>query len=220
MKRRSRSRRTSSTSTHSPLTRSSRRPMAACASARSSATATSPPIPRVRKRLSACSRARCSPAPRRSCATWRPPAAILLQRTRCPYFYDTDHAVQQARARQRAAPRSAAHRIHAIVGASDACIATHPSDMAVAMRALDATVETVRANGDRRADPDRRFSPAARQHAARRDTCSPRRADHDGHAADAGRRDAPLSQGPRSRDLCVRARLGRRDRAVRTERCA
>jgi xanthine dehydrogenase YagS FAD-binding subunit len=40
-------------------------------------------------------------------------------------------------------------RQHAVVGTSDACIATHPSDMAVAMRVLDATVETVRADGTR-----------------------------------------------------------------------
>ncbi|RYG13149.1 MAG: xanthine dehydrogenase family protein subunit M, partial [Burkholderiales bacterium] len=45
------------------------------------------------------------------------------------------------------------NRQHAVVGTSDACIATHPSDMAVAMRALDATVETVRPNGARRTIP-------------------------------------------------------------------
>ena len=44
-------------------------------------------------------------------------------------------------------------RQHAIVGGSAACIATHPSDMAVAMRVLDATVETVRADGSSRSIP-------------------------------------------------------------------
>jgi xanthine dehydrogenase YagS FAD-binding subunit len=49
------------------------------------------------------------------------------------------------------------NRQHAVIGASDACIATHPSDMAVAMRALDATVETVQPNGAARKIPIAKF---------------------------------------------------------------
>lgn len=74
-------------------------------------------------------------------------AGNLLQRTRCPYFYDTN---QQCNKRQPGSGCGALvgfNRQHAVIGGSDACIATNPSDMAVAMRALDATVETVQANG-------------------------------------------------------------------------
>ena len=78
-------------------------------------------------------------------------AGNLLQRTRCPYFYDTDAALQQAPARQRLRAIGGVSRQLAVIGSSEACIATHPSDMAVAMRVLDATVETVRPDGHARA---------------------------------------------------------------------
>jgi xanthine dehydrogenase YagS FAD-binding subunit len=80
-------------------------------------------------------------------------AGNLLQRTRCPYFYDTD---QPCNKRQPGAGCSAIGGItrqHAVMGASSACIATHPSDMAVAMRVLDASVETVRGDGRARVIP-------------------------------------------------------------------
>ena len=72
-------------------------------------------------------------------------AGNLLQRTRCPYFYDTNQPCNKRRPGSGCAAIGGFSRQHAIVGVSDACIATHPSDMAVAMRALDATVETMRA---------------------------------------------------------------------------
>lgn len=74
-------------------------------------------------------------------------AGNLLQRTRCPYFYDTDQPCNKRRPGSGCAAIGAFTRGHGIVGVSDACIATHPSDMAVALRVLDATVETVRADG-------------------------------------------------------------------------
>jgi xanthine dehydrogenase YagS FAD-binding subunit len=80
-------------------------------------------------------------------------AGNLLQRTRCPYFYDTQQACNKRRPGSGCAAIGGYTRQHAVVGTSEACIATHPSDMAVAMRALDATVETVRANGTRRVIP-------------------------------------------------------------------
>ncbi len=80
-------------------------------------------------------------------------AGNLLQRTRCPYFYDTNQACNKRRPGSGCSAIGGYTRHHAIVGASDACIATHPSDMAVAMRVLDATVETVRANGASRTIP-------------------------------------------------------------------
>jgi xanthine dehydrogenase YagS FAD-binding subunit len=80
-------------------------------------------------------------------------AGNLLQRTRCPYFYDTNQPCNKRRPGSGCAALGGFSRQHAIVGVSDACIATHPSDMAVAMRALDATVETVRPSGAARTIP-------------------------------------------------------------------
>ena len=70
-------------------------------------------------------------------------AGNLLQRTRCPYFYDTNQPCNKRQPGSGCAAIGGFSRLHAVVGASEACIATHPSDMAVAMQALDATVETV-----------------------------------------------------------------------------
>lgn len=84
-------------------------------------------------------------------------AGNLLQRTRCPYFYDTNQPCNKRVPGSGCAAIGGFTRHHAIVGGSDACIATHPSDMAVAMRALDATVETVRADGAPRAIPIAEF---------------------------------------------------------------
>jgi xanthine dehydrogenase YagS FAD-binding subunit len=80
-------------------------------------------------------------------------AGNLLQRTRCPYFYDTNMPCNKRRPGSGCAAMGGFTRHHAIVGASDACIATHPSDMAIAMRVLDATVETVRSDGSARTIP-------------------------------------------------------------------
>jgi xanthine dehydrogenase YagS FAD-binding subunit len=77
----------------------------------------------------------------------------LLQRTRCPYFYDTNMPCNKRKPGSGCSAIGGVTRHHAIVGQSEACIATHPSDMAVAMRALDATVETVRPNGSSRTIP-------------------------------------------------------------------
>jgi xanthine dehydrogenase YagS FAD-binding subunit len=74
-------------------------------------------------------------------------AGNLLQRTRCPYFYDPNMACNKRRPGSGCAAMGGVTRHMAVVGASEACIATHPSDMAVAMRALDAQVETIRADG-------------------------------------------------------------------------
>jgi xanthine dehydrogenase YagS FAD-binding subunit len=80
-------------------------------------------------------------------------AGNLLQRTRCPYFYDTNLPCNKRVPGSGCSALGGFSRQHAIVGASDACIATHPSDMAVAMRVLDATVETVRPSGAARTIP-------------------------------------------------------------------
>jgi len=80
-------------------------------------------------------------------------AGNLLQRTRCPYFYDTNQPCNKRQPGSGCSALGGFSRQHAVVGSSDACIATHPSDMAVAMRALDATVETVRPDGTTRGIP-------------------------------------------------------------------
>ena len=80
-------------------------------------------------------------------------AGNLLQRTRCPYFYDTTKPCNKRQPGSGCAAIGGFNRNLAIMGTSEACIATHPSDMAVAMRVLDATVETVNAAGQTRAIP-------------------------------------------------------------------
>jgi xanthine dehydrogenase YagS FAD-binding subunit len=80
-------------------------------------------------------------------------AGNLLQRTRCPYFYDTAQPCNKRLPGSGCAAIGGFSRQHAILGASEACIATHPSDMAVAMSALDASVETVKADGSTRSIP-------------------------------------------------------------------
>src|SRR5438270_4303268 len=74
----------------------------------------------------------------------------LLQRTRCYYFYDTgfEHCNKRAPGSGCAA-RDGLQRIHAVLGASDACIATHPSDMCVALAALRAVVRVRGPAGER-----------------------------------------------------------------------
>ncbi|MFM9426883.1 xanthine dehydrogenase YagS FAD-binding subunit [Variovorax sp. GrIS 2.14] len=78
-------------------------------------------------------------------------AGNLLQRTRCPYFYDTTKPCNKRQPGSGCSAIGGFDRNLAILSTSDQCIATHPSDMAVAMRLLDASVETVRADGTRRA---------------------------------------------------------------------
>jgi len=80
-------------------------------------------------------------------------AGNLLQRTRCPYFYDSTKPCNKRAPGSGCAALEGASRDLGLLGVSDACIATHPSDMAVAMRALDATVETVDGAGAARRIP-------------------------------------------------------------------
>ena len=77
----------------------------------------------------------------------------LLQRTRCYYFYDTARPCNKRQPGSGCSALEGFNRIHAVLGASGQCIATHPSDMAVAMRVLDAQVETVMPSGGRRVIP-------------------------------------------------------------------
>ncbi|MDR7332188.1 xanthine dehydrogenase family protein subunit M [Roseateles asaccharophilus] len=80
-------------------------------------------------------------------------AGNLLQRTRCPYFYDTAQPCNKRQPGSGCSAQGGIARSLAVIGASPACIATHPSDMAVAMRVLDADVETVTPDGATRRIP-------------------------------------------------------------------
>jgi xanthine dehydrogenase YagS FAD-binding subunit len=80
-------------------------------------------------------------------------AGNLLQRTRCAYFYDTDQPCNKRRPGSGCSALGGYSRQLAVIGASPACIATHPGDMAVAMRVLDASIETVRPGGRARTIP-------------------------------------------------------------------
>ena len=80
-------------------------------------------------------------------------AGNLLQRTRCPYFYDTNMPCNKRSPGSGCSALGGYSRQLGVIGTSDACIATHPGDMAQAMRVLDASVETVNAQGQTRAIP-------------------------------------------------------------------
>jgi xanthine dehydrogenase YagS FAD-binding subunit len=73
----------------------------------------------------------------------------LLQRTRCYYFYDTATPCNKRAPGSGCAARNGHNRMHAILGVSEACIATHPSDMCVALAALDTTVNVAGPGGER-----------------------------------------------------------------------
>ena len=112
--------------------------------------------PRVRQRYGVLSRALLAGASAqlRNKATT---GGNLLQRTRCYYFYDVAKPCNKRNPGSGCAALAGFNRIHAILGTSDHCIATHPSDMAVAMRALDAKVETVNGGGEARVIPIAEF---------------------------------------------------------------
>jgi xanthine dehydrogenase YagS FAD-binding subunit len=80
-------------------------------------------------------------------------AGNLLQRTRCVYFYNPGVPCNKREPGSGCAALRGLNRMHAILGASEACIATHPSDMAVALAALEAEVETARADASTRTIP-------------------------------------------------------------------
>jgi xanthine dehydrogenase YagS FAD-binding subunit len=112
--------------------------------------------PRVRQRYGVLSRALLAGASAqlRNKATT---GGNLLQRTRCYYFYDITKPCNKRNPGSGCAALAGFNRIHAILGTSEHCIATHPSDMAVAMRALDARVETINRQGETKVIPIAEF---------------------------------------------------------------
>jgi xanthine dehydrogenase YagS FAD-binding subunit len=108
--------------------------------------------PRVRERYPLLSRALlagASPQLRNVAST----GGNLLQRTRCHYFYDPGKPCNKRQPGSGCSALEGVNRMHAVLGQSEHCIAVHPSDMAVAMRALDARIETLSPEGERRVIP-------------------------------------------------------------------
>lgn len=105
--------------------------------------------PRIRRDYPMLSRALLSGASGqlRNAATM---GGNLLQRTRCVYFQDTSTPCNKREPGSGCSAIGGYTRYHAILGASPACVATHPSDMAVALAALDATVIVLGPDGERR----------------------------------------------------------------------
>ncbi|WP_331376041.1 FAD binding domain-containing protein [Sinorhizobium chiapasense] len=93
-------------------------------------------------------------------------AGNLLQRTRCPYFYNRHMPCNKREPGSGCAALQGFNRMNAVLGASEACIAVHPSDMAVAMAVLDAEVETTLPDGTTRTIPigDLHRLPASTPH--------------------------------------------------------
>ncbi len=104
--------------------------------------------PRVQERyplLASAILAGASPQLRNSATT----GGNLLQRTRCYYFYDSGTPCNKREPGTGCPAASGSNRIHAILGTSEHCIATHPSDMAVALAALEAVVHVAGPDGER-----------------------------------------------------------------------
>jgi xanthine dehydrogenase YagS FAD-binding subunit len=108
--------------------------------------------PRVRRRYPLLSRAIMAGASTqlRNKATT---GGNLLQRTRCSYFYDTTKPCNKRAPGSGCAALAGLNRMNAVLGVTDACIAAHPSDMAVALTALEARVETIASDGATRSIP-------------------------------------------------------------------
>jgi xanthine dehydrogenase YagS FAD-binding subunit len=149
--------------------------------------------PRVRQNYAVLSRALLAGASGqlRNKATT---AGNLLQRTRCYYFYDISKPCNKRDPGSGCSAITGFNRIHAVVGASGDCIATHPSDMAVAMQALDANVETAMPDGSAQTIPLARFYRLPGT-TPQLDGPHPRPDDHGGDLAASPQRHPALPQG-------------------------
>ena len=159
--------------------------------------------PLIRERYPVLSEA-CSPAPRASCATSRPSAATSSSARAAATSRTSRSRATSAGPAPAARRVEGEHRNHAILGHSEHCVATHPSDMAVALAAHRR--ERPRARRQRRAhDPDPRPAPAARRQAAARHRPQRRRPDHRRRARRApprARRIGRSATGRASRSRC------------------
>ncbi|MFK4541361.1 CO/xanthine dehydrogenase FAD-binding subunit [Streptomyces tendae] len=142
----------------------------------------------------------------------------LLQRTRCGYFTDLSKPCNKRAPGSGCSAITGEHHNHAVLGASDHCVAVHPSDMGVALAAFDAVVGYETLDGPGELPLADFYLPVG--DTPHRETALPARgADHRRHpAARPGRRPLPLPQGARACLVRLRDRLGRR-RARRGGRC-
>ena len=142
----------------------------------------------------------------------------LLQRTRCGYFYDIASACNKRKPGSGCDARDGENRLHAVLGWSEACIATHPSDFCVPLVALDAVVEI---EGRSRPARGRAGEPAssARRYARAGKRAGARRSDRGAAIARRGARlrvACTLPESPRTHLLCLCRCVGRRRAADRT----
>ncbi len=148
----------------------------------------------------------------------------LLQRTRCNYFRDTGFACNKREPGSGCPAIHGDNRMLAVLGGSEHCIATHPSDMPVALIALDAVVELHGPQGERAHDPARGTVPFAGRHAADGNELAAGRTDRGGDRSGLGGGETVgVHQGEGPRELCLRARLGGRGdrgRARHDQGCA
>ena len=205
---------------HAPARARSHRtsaPMAASVSARSSATPISRTIADFATSYPAVAEALLSGAS----AQLRNAATVggnLLQRTRCGYFYDVASACNKREPGSGCDARHGENRLHAVLGWSEACIATHPSDFCVPLVALDAVVE-IEGRAGRREVALESSAPSARRYAGAGKRAGARRSDRRTAIA---RRSArlcgacALSEGTRTHFLCLCRGIGRRRVADRT----
>ena len=128
----------------------------------------------------------------------------LMQRTRCHYFYDGTARCNKRMPGTGCDAIDGFNRMHAILGASESCIATHPSDMCVALAALDATVHVQGARGERTI-PFTDFHRLPGRHTARGDKSEIGRTDYSDSSSPAGiRQKLTVSESSRPRELRIR----------------
>ena len=178
-----------------------------CASAPWRATATVADARRRARSATRCSPRHCSPAPRRSFATWPPSAATSCSAPAAPTSGTSARRCNKREPGAGCAAMEGYNRMHAILGTSEKCIATHPSDMCVALAALEAVVRVRGPRGERELPvADLHLLPG--EQAGARDRPRAGRADHRRSGSPRPARGAlALRQGARPASLRVRAHL-------------
>ena len=135
----------------------------------------------------------------------------LLQRTRCSYFYDVAMPCNKREPGTGCGALEGINRMHAIFGWSDKCVAVYPSDMSVALAALDAVVKVQGADGKERSIPFADFHRLPGENPEKDNNLTARRIDYGNRAAEKQfRGQILLPESARPRQLRLRARFGRR----------
>ena len=189
-----------------------------CGSARPCATPTLAGEPIIRERYPVLSRALlagASPQLRNLATT----GGNLLQRTRCVYFQDVTTPCNKREPGTGCSALTGISRSHAVLGTSESCVAVHPSDMAVALVALDAVVHTASPDGGREIPIDRVSSPCLPTSRSGTRSC-----EHGELITAITLPELPLAraldlpQGPRALLLRIRAGVGRAGRLAARRR--